>query len=71
MNASAQQIVEFFDRNPDEELLAIDVPVKFGGSLKNACDLLADLLQSGLVKARKETSPGGDSYDVYQPRSAT
>ena len=66
----AQQIMDFFTRNPDEELLAVDVLAKFGGTLKTSQDCLTSLRKLGFVGARRMYGPKGGFTMVYMPRGS-
>ena len=66
----AEQIMDFFARNPDEELLAADVPLKFGGTIKTAQSTLTSLRKLGIVSTRRQYAPKGGFTMVYLPRQA-
>ena len=66
----AEQIMDFFNRNPDEELLAADVPVKFGGTIKAAQDCLTCMRKAGIVSTRRQYAPKGGFTIVYMAKQA-
>lgn len=49
------KVLEFFDRNPDEELAASDVVAKYGGaSLDRVAEILRSMKARGLLVKRRE-----------------
>jgi DNA-binding IclR family transcriptional regulator len=48
------KLLEFFDRNPDEELAATDVVLKYGSTLDTAAKMLRSLRERGLLEKRRD-----------------
>ncbi len=53
-DSTESKVLEFFDRNPDEELAASDVSAKYGVSLDRVAEVLRSLMARGLLAKRRE-----------------
>jgi predicted transcriptional regulator YheO len=48
------QILAFFDQNPDEELTAEDAQIKFGRTMNNTREIVQRMYERGLLSRRRQ-----------------
>lgn len=60
------QILAFFDRNPDEELTSADVAVKFGRRLPRVRETLKRLTDAAMLERYGVRKFGGQVTYVYR-----
>jgi predicted transcriptional regulator len=58
------QILAFFDQNPEEELTTEDVQVKFGRTMNNTREIVQRMYERGLIERRRQVDGKARTY-VY------